>query len=216
MALDLETGSGKMGGWMICQNNRFAPKAVAELQKEAKSLVVLLLHGGKQCFSFQSLIVMLTFSWWQSHTGVPHPLMILHRSGCSVLAGNLLLVGLSGQWLGPGEARPLLPTFSQQFSQSLVQVYLSIWGVLPSPLRLQEQEHHKLISSPLWPILNIACCYKYFTMPQGEEMDISYFMAGELVLVSKIKICVWCGCPLSSLRAFLKIKIATLHSSLYF
>lgn len=46
---------------MICQGNRLAPKAVAELQK-AKSLIVLLHHGGKQCFSFQSLIIMLTFS----------------------------------------------------------------------------------------------------------------------------------------------------------
>lgn len=53
-------------------------------------------------------------------------------------------------------------------------------------------------------------------MPQGEEMDVSYFMAGELVPVSKTKICIWCGCPLSSLRAFLKIKITALHSFLYF
>lgn len=52
-------------------------------------------------------------------------------------------------------------------------------------------------------------------MPQGEEMDISNFMAGALVPVSKMKICVWCGCPLSSLRAFFEIKIAALHSSLY-
>lgn len=51
-----------MGGGMICQDNRLAPKAVAEPEKEAKSLMVLLLHGGKQCFSFQSLTVVLTFS----------------------------------------------------------------------------------------------------------------------------------------------------------
>lgn len=47
---------------MICQDNIFAPKAVAEPQKEAESLIVLLRHSGKQCFSFQSLTVMLTFS----------------------------------------------------------------------------------------------------------------------------------------------------------
>lgn len=61
-----------MGGGMICQDNRLAPKAVAEPEKEAKSLIVLLLHGGKQCLSFQTFTVVLTFSQWQSHIGVPH------------------------------------------------------------------------------------------------------------------------------------------------
>lgn len=53
-------------------------------------------------------------------------------------------------------------------------------------------------------------------MPQGEEMDVSYFMAGELVPVSKTKMCVWCGSSLSSLKAFFEIIIAALDSSLYF
>lgn len=39
-------------------------------------------------------------------------------------------------------------------------------------------------------------------MPQGKEMDISYFVAGELMPGSTMEVCVWCGCPLSSLRAF--------------
>lgn len=50
-------------------------------------------------------------------------------------------------------------------------------------------------------------------------MDISYFMAGELLPGSKVKLCVWYGCPLSSLRAYFltkKKKKNTLHPSLYF
>lgn len=182
------------------------PKSSSRASKEAKSLIVLLHHGGKQCFSFQSLIVMLTCSWWQSHSGVPPifndsaPKWLLHVSF------QLLLVGLSGQWLSPGRG--------QSPPAHLLTAVFSVTGAdLPFQQRcaafcpqglclLQEQEHHKLISSPLWPILNIACYYKYFTMPQGEEMDISYFMAGELVPVNKMKICFWCGSPLSSLRAF--------------
>lgn len=120
---------------MICQDDRFGPKAVAEPQKETKSLIVLLHHGGKQCFSFQSLTVMLTFPWWQSHIGVPPvfndsaPKWLLHVSWKPSAGCAFWLVVES--WERPD----LLPTFSQQFSQSLVQVYLCSRGVLPSAPR---------------------------------------------------------------------------------
>lgn len=39
-------------------------------------------------------------------------------------------------------------------------------------------------------------------MPQGKEMDSSYFVAGELMPGSKMKVCVWCGCPLRSFKTF--------------
>lgn len=37
----------------------------------------------------------------------------------------------------------------------------------------QEQEHHEVISSPWWPVLNAAYSYEYFSVPQGNEMDTS-------------------------------------------
>lgn len=43
-------------------------------------------------------------------------------------------------------------------------------------------------------------------MPQGKEIDVAYFMTEELMPGSKRKICVWCGCSLSSLRALFKKK----------
>lgn len=59
-------------------------------------------------------------------------------------------------------------------------------------------------------------------MHQGREMDASYFMVGKLMPGSNMKICVWCGCPLNSLRVCVVCLVGifkehiALHLVLYF